>query len=166
MIRKTLFLGIAAFSLFACNTHDDNTNDNIDKKSRTANNKITEASIVGKWQPFKYAIYSGKDGSSIKSSAPNVCEQKGFLELTSNGKLHETGYEGTVEAECQLDFDITADYTYDNSSKKILLTHPDGTTEIYNINRVTDSELESLQELTDVNGDGIKDQVTAIYKRL
>lgn len=157
MIKKTLFLSIAALSLFACNS-----NDNDD-----ANNKTTEPSIIGKWQPSKYMAYSGKDGSIIasKSSDANVCDKKGFIDIAANGKIHEISYYGNAESECKLDADTTTDYTYDSSSKTLKVKY-DGSTEVSTIKKLTATELEIIQELTDVNGDGIKDEITAIFKRL
>ncbi|WP_276875688.1 lipocalin family protein [Chryseobacterium joostei] len=156
MIKKVLFLSIATLYMSSCNSDNDTTA------------QINEPSIVGKWQPSKYMAYSGKDGSIItnESSDAGVCDKKGFLDLSANGKMHEIAYYGNTDAECKIDFDTTSDYTYDASSKKIQVKYSNGTSEVYTIKRVTATELESIQELTDVNGDGIKDEITAIYKRL
>lgn len=153
---KTLFLSIAAISLFACNSSDDD------------NNETVEASIVGKWQPAKYAAYSGKDGSIIadKTSDATVCDKKGLIDISANGKLHAITYYGNAESECKIDSDTTSDYTYDASAKKIQVKNSDGTTEVSTIKKLTVTELEVVQELSDVNGDGIKDEITAVFKRL
>lgn len=157
MIKKTLFLSMAVLSLFACTNNDDEDN-----------KKTTEAGIVGKWQPSKYMAYSGKDGSIIagESSDANVCDKKGFIDIAANGKIHELSYYGNAESECKLDSDTTSDYTYDASSKTIQVKYSGGSTEVSTIKKLTATELEVVQELTDVNGDGIKDEITAIFKRL
>ncbi len=155
MIKKTLFLSIAVISLLACSNNDENNN-------------APEASIVGKWQPSRYMAYSGKNGSIItsQSSDANVCDKKGSLDFAANGKLHQIAYSGNAEAQCKIDFEATSDYTYDTATKKVQVKHTDGTVEVNSLKKLSATELEAIQELTDVNGDGIKDEITAIYKRL
>lgn len=155
MIKKTLFLGIAVLGLFSCNNGDETT-------------AVNEPNIIGKWQPSKYIAYSGKDGSIItnESSEAGVCDKKGSLDLSSTGKWHEIVYYGNTETACKIDVDLTRDYTYDSGSKKIQVKNSDGTTEEYTVKRVTESELELIEDLFDTNGDGIKDEFTTIFKRL
>ncbi|RLJ32024.1 lipocalin-like protein [Chryseobacterium sp. 7] len=155
MIKKTLFLSIAVLGLFSCSSDDD---------TATITN---EPSIVGKWQPSKFMAYSGKDGSIIanESSDANVCDKKGSVDISSAGKWHEIGYYGNTGGQCTLDVDVTYDYTYDTASKKLQVKYSSGTTDVYTVKKLTDTQLELVEELFDTDGDGIKDEFTTIYNR-
>ncbi|NML70949.1 hypothetical protein HHL23_14260 [Chryseobacterium sp. RP-3-3] len=156
MIKRNLFLSIAVLGLLSCNNNDDDTME------------VSEPTITGKWQPSKYMAYSGKDGSIIanESSDANVCDKKGSLDMSSAGKWHEIIYFGNTEAQCQVDAEVTGDYTYDSASKKIHLKNSDGTTEVYTLKKITNTELEVITDYFDTNGDGIKDEYTNVYKKL
>ncbi|MBE4949407.1 lipocalin family protein [Chryseobacterium culicis] len=155
MIKKALFLSIATIGMFSCSSDDDT-------------NTVNEPSIVGKWQPSKYMAYSGKDGSIIASESgdANTCDKKGSIDLNSSGKWHEIGYYGNNESQCTLNIDATYDYTYDAASKKIQVKYSDGTTKIYPVKKLTDTEFEYVEDVVDMNADGIKDEYTFVFKRL
>lgn len=156
MIKKALLLSVAALGLFSCNSDDDTTK------------QVNEASIVGKWQAAKYIVYSGKDGSAIpgSSSDANPCDKKGSLDISSTGKWHEIIYSENTEGQCTLDSDNISDYTYDSVSKKVQVKYPNGTTRVYPVKKITDTELEFVEDSYDINSDGINDMYTFVFKRL
>ena len=155
MIKKALFLSIATLGMFSCSNDDDTVTTN-------------EPSIVGKWQAAKYMAYSGKDGSTIpgSSSDANPCDKKGSLDISSTGKWHEIIYSENTEGQCTLDSDNISDYTYDSVSKKVQVKYLNGTTRVYPVKKLTDTELEFAEDSYDINSDGINDVYTLVLKRL
>lgn len=154
MIKKALFLSIAALGMFSCSSDDDT-------------NTVNEPSIVGKWHPSKYMAYSGKDGSIItnESSDAGVCDKKSFIDLNSAGKWHEIDYYGNAVGQCTVDLDTTYDYTYDAASKKLQVKYSNGATDVYTVKKLTDTQLELVEQLFDTDGDGIKDEFTTLFNR-
>ncbi|PTT30351.1 hypothetical protein DBR28_16050, partial [Chryseobacterium sp. HMWF028] len=100
------------------------------------------------------------------SSDANPCDKKGSLDISSTGKWHEIIYSGNTEGQCTLDFDNTYDYTYDSASKKIQVNYPNGTMKVYPVKKLTDTELELVEDASDINADGINDDYTLVLKRL
>ncbi|OWP74908.1 lipocalin-like domain-containing protein [Flavobacterium oreochromis] len=148
-MKKTI-LALCAISLLACNKDDENTT------------TTTTTSIVGKWQLQKSVVLSGKDSQILSEDIATDCEKKGYLTFNSNNTYDSITFTSTGTGGCVEDGIVKgAPYSYNGDTKKITIDNQSG-----DVSKITSSELEISEEVSDRNRDGVKDKEIFYFKKI
>ena len=153
MMKKALLMGVVALCLFSCkNDQDDDS----------------QSDILGKWQPYKDVVYSGKTGLIIDKKTKDYtdCEKKSSVEFRSDNKFFASSYDD-VDGGCVLDDQTNGTYSYNPSTKYISTTWDNETykTKVKSLSK-TDLAIEEDIHDEDVDGDGVYDVFVTMYKKL
>ncbi|WOC52822.1 hypothetical protein BPO_2175 [Bergeyella porcorum] len=153
-MKNLILFSMAALSLTACKRDDDNT--------------TAEPSIIGTWKESKYIIYSGKDEKILNIEIADVCLAKSELILTSDNNVTRYFFYNENN-ECKKEAPEFGSYIYD-TDKQILIFNTrireNENTYMNNIKKLTDKELELVEDNYDYDNDGVDDIHTTIYTRV
>lgn len=152
MIKKALFMGVAALCLFSCKSDRD---------------EETQVTIVGKWQPYKSVAYSVKTGAVITdlTEVYTDCQKKGTLEFGGDEKFTSISYYENY-GKCGIGDQTSGTYSYNAATKEITSSWGGDTFKgkVRDLSKA-DLALESPAD-EDLDGDGVDDVFVTMYKKL
>lgn len=111
------------------------------------------ASIVGTWKLNKTELKFGN--GTTTSVTPNSCEAQTSFTFSNDGKATSKVY-SKVGTSCVSDT-YTGTYSYD-SNKKLLTVTESGSTEVFEVANLTNTEFVILSDSDDYDGDGKTDK--------
>lgn len=149
-MKKTILTILGIIAITSCDS--SSRNDNQEKYS-----------IVGKWIQSKTIIVSGKDGSILNTQDANACENLSYLEFFSDISAKRVVFTGNT-TQCDKTTDESGSYLYDNIENKITFT-VNGINKIYNVNSLTNNELQILNGEGLYNNDSLPDQYITVYTK-
>jgi hypothetical protein len=143
---KKLICTLATISIFnSCSNDDDD-------------NQPEEFSIVGVWKPSREIVISGKNGTTLPSTAFSPCYQSSTFNFKSNNTLVSNIFENNISGNCASTGIETVPYSYNHSASTLKIDNED----VEIVSR-TFNELQIVSNYEDEDGDGIDDKIIYVF---
>ena len=131
-----------------------------DSEEKSANINPT---IVGTWKLVKEEIYSGKNPTLLlETQIPDACEKTGYETFTSDLKYQAKFYYQSGN-DCLLLNAVNTTYTFDTSTKIIMISGDSQSSEVISLTSTTKEEKSPNNE--DINNDGFDEIAIGYYVR-
>lgn len=131
-----------------------------DSEDKSTNSNPT---IVGTWKLVKEEIYSGKNPTVLlETQFPDTCEKTGYETFTSDLKYQAKFYYQSGNA-CLLLNNVNTTYTFNTSSKILMITGDSQSSEVISLTSTTKEEKSPNNE--DINNDGFDEIAIGYYVR-
>lgn len=152
-MKKIFLIAVIGFSFLNLSSCRDNNN--------TENEELDNSAIIGTWSLKKSIDHNGINGNPMVTMSPNSCTAQSTYQYGENNYF--ITYYDYENGQCQITSESERTYTYDSTTK--ILKIGDSDKELI-VQKLTDTELEIIIQIHDLNDDGVNDKIVNYYSRV